>query len=302
VGGTVKRRIAARLALLVVAIAPSLLAGSCNNNLTWWLQTWAGLDMLEVRGGTTALGDLEGHDMNGDQVPVHTVPISTFELSRYEVTQSLYEFIMGTNPSYFQAPLYSDDPCRPVEQVSWQDAIEFCNELSLYAGLEPCYTIDAGETTVTWDTAANGYRLPPEAEWEHASRGGMVSEGYEFSGSDTPTEVGWSDANSTFEGSFYRTEPVGSLGSNELGFYDMSGNVVEWCWDVYIFDGYLGLDGTTDPRGPADTEAPINQGQTFVARGGASGLPVDYTRNAHRLYGSDFDTGKEGGFRVARNR
>ena len=190
-GGIVKRRIAARTAL-VLAIAAAVLTGSCNNNLTRWLQTWAGLDMLEVRGGTTALGDLEGHDTNGDQVPVHTVTISTFELSRYEVTQSLYEFIMGTNPSYFQAPLYSDDPCRPVEQVSWQDAQEFIGELNAMTGKQ--------------------YRLPTEAEWEYAARGGNKSRGTKHAGGNDLGSVAWYDGNSGGV-----THPVGQKAANEPG-------------------------------------------------------------------------------------
>ena len=178
-GGTVKRRIAARI-VLVLAITAAVLTGSCDNNLTWWLQTWAGLDMLEVLGGTMDLGDVEGYTTEpSDQLPVHSVTISTFELSRYEVTQALYESIMGENPSWFQFTNgFTDDSSRPVEMVSWQDAIEFCNALSRKAGLTPCYTIDVPPTTVTWDTSADGYRLPTEAEWEYASRGGTVSEGY----------------------------------------------------------------------------------------------------------------------------
>jgi formylglycine-generating enzyme len=291
VGGTVKRTIVARTAL-VLAIAAVGLTGSCNNNLTWWLQTWAGLDMLEVQGGSLDLGDVEGFDpMQTDEYPVHRVTLSTFELSRFEVTQSLYESIMGGNPS-----LWPGDTCRPVEYVSWQDAIDFCIELSLYAGLEPCYSFDVGRTIVTWDITANGYRLPTEAEWEFAARGGTNSGGFLFAGSDEQGDVGWYDDNTLGTG----PHAVGELASNELGFYDMTGNVAEWCWDAYSID-YNYTTSWTNPRGQVGTVAPINQGGTYIARGGAHDAPGSACRNAKRLFSFDTDRSPNLGFRVARN-
>lgn len=292
-GGTVKRRIVIRTAL-VLAIAAAVLTGSCNNNLTWWLQSWAGLDMLEVLGGSMELGDVENWPGDGDEIPVHQVTISTFEMSRYEVTQALYEFITGDAPS-----TWIGDTCQPVEYVNWQDAIDFCNELSRWAGLEPCYTINADRTTVTWNTAANGYRLPTEAEWEYAARGGTLSEGYAFAGSNDPTAVAWYDTTALGDG----PHVVGEKGSNELGFCDMSGNVAEWCWDVYGDGSYYwsNPDDWIDPLGPTGSMAPINENTYFVARGGAHDAPDYACRNAKRLYAFDTDRSPNLGFRVARN-
>jgi formylglycine-generating enzyme required for sulfatase activity len=122
---------------------------------------------------------------------------------------------MGTNPSYFKGPNL------PVEQVSWFDAVEYCNTLSLKEGLTPAYTINGN--TVSWDPDTNGYRLPTEAEWEYACRAGTQTPFYNGTSVD---EAGWHSGNS--EG---RTHPVGKKQPNLWGLYDMHGNVLEWCWD-----------------------------------------------------------------------
>jgi len=178
--------------------------------------------------------------------------LSDFYIGKYEVTQKEWMQVMGRNPSAFA----SDD--RPVEMVSWYDAVEYCNQRSLQEGLEPYYRIDKNKRdpdnkseydpvkwTVTIQDGANGYRLPTEAEWEYAASGGQLSKKYGYSGSDDADEVAWYWRNagdkylsgdwnwSIIESNKNATKPIGAKKPNELGLYDMSGNVREWCWDWY---------------------------------------------------------------------
>ncbi len=182
-----------------------------------------------------------------DEEPVHRVMISKdFYMSKYEVTQRQWREVMGADPSHFKGN------SLPVEQVSWYDAVDYCNRLSRKEGLIPAYRISG--KNVTWDPSANGYRLPTEAEWEYAARGGNRSRGYTYAGSDSAGDVGWYEDNS---GS--KTHPVGRKRPNELGLYDISGNVWEWCWDWY---GDYSPSSQTDPRGPSS-------GFYRVGRGGS---------------------------------
>ncbi|WP_188796965.1 formylglycine-generating enzyme family protein [Dyella nitratireducens] len=197
------------------------------------------------------------------------VVVSDFYIDKYDVTQKEWIEVMGNNPSQFKG----DN--RPVETVSWYDAIEYCNKRSIKEGLQPYYRIDRrskdpnnqpdpkfGELdhikwTVTINEGANGYRLPTEAQWEYAASGGQLSQGYTYSGSDNIDDVAWYWRNSgdnTLTGwwswpaiaqNHDQTQPVGSKKPNELGLYDMSGNVREWCWD---WRGSL-ASNVADPRG-----------------------------------------------------
>jgi len=186
--------------------------------------------------------------------------VSSFRMSQHEITGDQYAAVMGvTDPSYFVSVSNN-----PVEQVSWYDAVEFCNKLSTLDLLTPVYTI-TGRTlatddpitsaTVTANWSANGYRLPTEAEWQFAARGGNNSNNYTYAGSDTINDVAWYTSNS---GS--TTNPVGGQAANELGLYDMSGNVWEWNWDWYDF--YYPTEPQTDYRGAAS-------GSYRVLRGGS---------------------------------
>ena len=189
------------------------------------------------------------------------VTISDFYMDRYEVTQKEWIEVMDNNPSEFKGDNL------PVEMVSWYDCIEYCNKRSIKEGLEPYYNIDKDKKdlnnkndlddikwTVAINAKANGYRLPTEVEWEYAAGGGQKSKNYTYSGSDNADEVAWYYKNSgdeyisgdwfwpTIESNENQTKAVGAKKPNELGLYDMSGNVREWCYDWYteIVDSSIG--------------------------------------------------------------
>ncbi len=255
-------------------------------------------DMVPVGPGTFRMGS-EDEDAYKDESPVHPVIIGySFYIGCHPVTQELWQAVMaGENPANFKGRR------RPVEQVSWYDAAVFCNALNEQCGYAPPYFADPvckqpygqtpsgyalpNEGPVYRDPAASGYRLPSEAEWEYAARGGPAGGSTRYAGGDVPDEVGW-----YFENSHGETKPVGLKLPNLLGLYDMSGNVWEWCEDQW-HDTYNGA--------PDDGSAwvePGKQGYNRVQRGGCWINNAQFCRSSFRYYFTPADRLTYIGFRL----
>ena len=213
-----------------------------------------------VDGGTFQMGD--------ESSKVHSVTLYSFYISKYELTQEKWTEVMGYNPSICKGSK------NPVDNISFYEAIEFCNKKSQIDGLEEVYSIDKENKdpsnqhnsdnlkwSITCNWNANGYRLPTEAEWEFAAKGGNKTKDYKFSGSNTINNVAW-----YIENSDKQTKPVGKKKPNELGLYDMSGNVWERCWDWYeLFTDLPAIN----PRG-------ADGGYSKVYKGGGAGYQKDF--------------------------
>jgi len=217
--------------------------------------------MVRIPGGTFAMGCTfeQGDDCDDDEFPAHKVTLAGFQMGKYEVTQAQWASVMWGNSSEF-------DGCSrcPVENVSWNDVQDFIEELNMMTG--------------------KGYRLPTEAEWEYAARGG---ERFKYSGSNNLDRVSWYGDNSG-----RRTHEVGQKRANGYGLYDMSGNVWEWCSDKYGSD-YYGKSPGRNPTGPP-------KGAWRVVRGGSCYYPPGDCRVANRSgYNSPGDRSSDRGFRLA---
>lgn len=208
-------------------------------------------EMVLVEAGSFQMGSNDGY---AHERPVHTVTLTrSFYIGIYAITYAEYARYCERR---VDCGADHDDTGRetyPVSYVDWYDAVAYCNWLSEKADLAPCY-VEKGKLTEC-NFSANGYRLPTEAEWEYAARGGPKSQGFLYSGSNDPDDVGWYADNSGGE-----AQPVGQLKPNELGIYDMSGNRWEWCWDWYDAN-YYASSPAIDPTGPE--KAP---GGSFVQR------------------------------------
>ena len=210
-----------------------------------------------------------------------TVSIGSFYMGMYELSQKEYAEIMDdSNPSRFR------DPELPVEQVSWYDAVRYCNYRSQDEGLTLAYTITG--QSVTWNRQANGYRLPTEAEWEYACRAGTTTT-YNTGDAITTSQANYDGR----YGGVYRgkTTPVGSFEPNAWGLYDMHGNVAEWCWDWY---GDYPIEAQTDPQGPTS-------GTYRILRGGSWDNNGDAVTSSNRRNSGPSSTSSGVGFRLARN-
>ena len=219
-------------------------------------------EMVYVEGDTFRMGATEeqGEDAYDDEKPVHRVTLSSYLIGKHEVTQALWEEVMGSNPSYNK-----QGGDYPVEHVSWDDCQEFIGKLNARTGMQ--------------------FRLPTEAEWEYSARGGNRSKGYKYAGSNNLDEVGWYGDNSD-----EHTHPVGRKKPNELGLYDMSGNVVEWCQDWY---GDYTEESQTNPVGPQSGKWGYR-----VLRGGSSWGNARYCRVSNRFGSVPGSRGGIGGLRL----
>ena len=205
-----------------------------TKNFNTYTETVNGVSftMIAVQGGTFQMGSENGED---DEKPIHKVSLSQFYMAETEVTQELYQAIMGTNPSRFK-----NCPQCPVEKVNWNDAQAFIQKLNQLTG--------------------KSYSLPTEAQWEYAARGGTLSKGYKYAGSNDLGTVAWYGSNSTS-----KTHPVRSKQANELGLYDMSGNVWEWCQDWYNGEYYQNSPGY-NPQGPTGGSFRVYRGGSWYRR------------------------------------
>ncbi|MCR4613239.1 MAG: formylglycine-generating enzyme family protein [Bacteroidaceae bacterium] len=239
--------------LLVMAISMMVVTAAwAQSNEKTFTVNGVSFKMIKVEGGTFKMGVPpgqpkyeKGHDghsvkicYSDDERPAHSVTLSSYYIGQTEVTQRLWQAVMGNNPSYFKGD------GRPVEKVSWTDCQEFILKLNNMTGQH--------------------FRLPTEAEWEFAARGGTKSRGYKYSGSNTPGTVAWYIGNcKVYGGPGYGyslfNHVVMMKNANELGLYDMSGNVSEWCQDWY---GEYSISPQTNPKGPAS-------GYERVIRGGS---------------------------------
>lgn len=251
-------------------------------------------NFILLEGGSFIMGSPDSERQRGADEVSHEVTVSAFYADPFEVTQKDYEAVMGENPSFF----HGDD--LPVENVTWYDAVEYCNRLSELRGLTPAYTIDGD--TVSWNRAADGYRLFTEAEWEYAARGGTETI-YSF-GDQVHSDY------ANFEGSYpylieenyvSRQNPevitsenrgttiaVDELPPNAFGLYNMHGNVAEWCFDYY---GTYDLNDSTDPAGAVNGSLRVNRGGSYNDFG-------KHLRSAYRSAANPVDADQNLGFRI----
>ena len=245
------------------------------------VKTKCGSDMVAIPAGHFTMGFKDGAI---DTKPEHTVKADGFLMDQHEITQEIYEAVMGKNPSRVK------NPRNPVEQVTWSAAARFCNARSLQEGLTPCYN------TNTWecDFSATGYRLPTEAEWEYACRAGSTTEYYYGADPEKLRSFAWFEDNSDSH-----PHPVGQRKPNAWGLYDMAGNVWEWCNDYYGAK-YYRQSPADNPRGPQEGEKRVLRGGGWSA---SAANCTSWMRNCDEAGLTDVClTGDANGFRCVRRK
>jgi len=239
-------------------------------------------NMIHVEAGEFIIGarHREGIRPDSDELVNNKVYISDFLIGKTEITNSEWAALM-----YPDSLIPDSLRNLPVVNISWFEAIEFCNKKSISESINPAYTIDEKNGTVFFDTLANGYRLPTEAEWEFAARGGKYSNGYLFSGNDTADYIGWYEKNALLS-----VKPVKTKHRNETGIFDMSGNAAEWCFTPYRID-----------PGDALRIIKVGKSENAVVRGGSFASPQTFLRITHRDLMPAHKKNKFTGFRLARS-
>ena len=238
-----------------------------------------------VPGGTFTMGSPAGEAGRFDNEVQHQVSLSSFEISKYDVTFDDFDAYCAATGASKPSDQGWGRGQRPVINVSWYEAVAYCNWRSKQEGLQPAYAISG--TNVGWDRSANGYRLPTEAEWEYAAKGGPASVSLAvnavYAGSADLAVVAWYSGNSGNQ-----THPVGQKAPNSLGLYDMAGNVWQWCWDWYATNN-TGV--SVNPTGPAF-------GDDRVLRGGSWSHDAQYLRSAIRCIDDPANRNNGYGFRL----
>lgn len=221
---------------------------------------------------------IDSEDEYSFDSPSHEVFVASFYMSAYEVTQKDWQKVMGFNPSAHPGNYF------PVENVTWGQAMEYCNRLSQLEGLNPVYSFNFSDCRIICDWRSNGYRLPTEAEWEYAAIGGTKNKDYLLSGSNNIKLIAWYADNA-----FGATHEGGTRLPNQLGIYDMTGNVWEWTWDpIYYYSGQSEYN-------PRDED----QHFTGIFRGGSFSNTAEESLNTFRGFG--WDKKSNIGFRLVRS-
>lgn len=279
-------------------------------------------DFALIPAGNFEMGDSFAEGSTWER-PVHTVNVSAFYMAKHETTTELWNSIRawGLNNGYTDLPaangsLDSKGANHPVYLISWYDAVKWCNARSEKEGLTPCYKVGAAylktgtNSAVTCNFAATGYRLPTEAEWEKAARGGLSSKRFPWGDTINHSEANYHANGSAFSydtsgytsytfhptyeyGNHPYSSPVGSFAPNGYGLYDMAGNMWEWCWDWHE-STYYSSSPTSDPRGPTS-------GMVRIYRGGGWNYGANFCRGATRSISNPGNTSNSLGFRVARS-
>ncbi len=263
------------------------------------------MQMVQVPAGSFVMGDTQCTGFQ-DAVPTHMVTLNSFLISNFEITQQEWQNVMGYNPSAFAGHIH-----RPVESVSMLACLVYCNRKSLEEGLTPAYSVNGMTNPDYWgpipdsssdeyyddwhgvvcNWSANGYRLPTEAEWEYAARGGTMNPDFLYSGGNSLNNFGWYASNGSLE-----THPVGQKFPNGLGLYDMSGNVREWVWDWYG-STYYSVSPTNNPTGPQLAAGYHNRSMRGGSFMDVQTLCLVYARGSMACYQGQMYLG----FRIARS-